>query len=356
MTGRPDAPPTDLSPPARVDHAAAAVAAWMRHRFLLLLLAVYAVAVAVPWPGMWLREREFLTDGMPLTRVLLTVLLFNAGLAVSAKGLSESFGRPQVLVFAVFLRFLIAGAVALFAAATLPAAMGGVVIGLTLMAVVPAAGSSPAWTHASGGLVSTSLGIVAVSTLCGPIAGSLLFGLVGPFLAGDHQEVSTQLVARLASAQVVGWILLPPVAGAALRSLLGEERVRGGKPWISLINLVLLLVLIYAFAAASMRQVLVDGRYGLLATAAVAAALMAGVNFAAGATLGWRRGRDRGERVALLYGIGMQNNGVAMLIGGMALAADSPAFLPMIAHALVQHLAAGTAATLLERRGGDGNE
>lgn len=345
---------TTDAPPTVADRVASGAAAWMRHHFLTLLLSVYVVAVVIPWPGMWLREREFLTDGMPLTRVLLTVLLFNAGLSVSPKGLTEAFGRPQVLAFATLLRFGVAGTVAVFAAATLPDAMGGVVIGLTLMAVVPAAGSSPAWTHASGGRVSTSLGVVALSTLFSPIAGSLLFGVVTPCLAGDYQEVSTALVARLASVQVVGWILLPPVAGAITRSLLGEKRIAGCRAWISLTNLVLLLVLIYAFAAASMRQVLVDGRFGLLGVSAAAAVAMAAATFAAGATAGWRRGEGRDESVALLYGIGMQNNGVAMLIGGMALAADSPAFLPMIAHALTQHLAAGATATMLERKNAAG--
>jgi predicted Na+-dependent transporter len=54
-----------------------------------------------------------------------------------------------------------------------------------------------------------------------------------------------------------------------------------------------------------------------------------------------RAGRDR--RVALMYGLGMNNNGTGLVMASMALTDHQQVLLPIIFYNLVQHLAAGTA-------------
>src|SRR5262249_5040155 len=60
-------------------------------------------------------------------------------------------------------------------------------------------------------------------------------------------------------------------------------------------------------------------------------------------------GSDPAQRVSLMFGLGMNNNGTGLVLASVALAAHPRVMLPIIAYNLVQHLVAGTVTFLLGR-------
>ena len=51
---------------------------------------------------------------------------------------------------------------------------------------------------------------------------------------------------------------------------------------------------------------------------------------------------DQAERLSLMYGLGMNNNGTGLILASLALASYPRVMVPIIFYNLVQHLVAGT--------------
>jgi BASS family bile acid:Na+ symporter len=85
----------------------------------------------------------------------------------------------------------------------------------------------------------------------------------------------------------------------------------------------------------------------LVATLAIVVSLCV-LMFAAGWSLArlFRAARDR--RVALMFGLGMNNNGTGLVMASLALAGHPRVLLPIIFYNLVQHLAAGAADRIIQ--------
>src|SRR5262249_56995640 len=70
-------------------------------------------------------------------------------------------------------------------------------------------------------------------------------------------------------------------------------------------------------------------------------------------------GAGREQRIALMFALGMNNNGTGLVLASMALADHPRVMLPIIFYNMVQHLVAGAAYSLIGRRAGamrgDGN-
>src|SRR5262249_16777855 len=56
---------------------------------------------------------------------------------------------------------------------------------------------------------------------------------------------------------------------------------------------------------------------------------------------------DPGQRVSLMFGLGMNNNGTGLVLASLAFSAYPRALLPILLYNLVQHLVAGAADWLL---------
>ena len=78
---------------------------------------------------------------------------------------------------------------------------------------------------------------------------------------------------------------------------------------------------------------------------------LCGVTFASGHVLGRLVGADREQRAALMFGLGMSNNGTGLVLASVALASRPLVMLPIIVYNLTQHLVAGGVHSLLRRRG-----
>ena len=152
------------------------------HRHLLwFLLSAYALAAVLPGPGLWIRVASVGT--LPIgdhevrvswVMVLLAILMFNAGLGVKVAhlravlqkrwlvvaGLGANFAVPLLYIFTMnlFMR-----------AWHNPEETQHILIGLALVAAMPIAGASTAWTQNSNGNLALSLGLVLSSTLLSPL-------------------------------------------------------------------------------------------------------------------------------------------------------------------------------------------
>ena len=73
------------------------------------------------------------------------------------------------------------------------------------------------------------------------------------------------------------------------------------------------------------------------------------LTFAAGHVIGRLLGADRGQRAALMFGLGMNNNGTGLVLASMALGSQPLVMLPIIVYNLAQHLIAGCVDALLRR-------
>jgi BASS family bile acid:Na+ symporter len=348
----------------------AATHSWARelerlvHRyFLVLLIASYLLAAVAPAWGQWLRDVEWRQLTRPhgvttLSQFLLAVLLFLAGLGIDLAKLWASVTRPVALSFSLVAK-LVVPTTTVFVLATIVTSFTDdyivvqMLLGLALVAAMPAAGSSPAWTQTAGGDVALSLGIVVGSTLLGPWFGGVWLSHFAQQAGQIDQNLVRQIAAAIFGSFFLWWVLIPSILGIVCRYLLGRQRMTKLRPYIRLAGSVLLLVLIYAFAAKSLARVSQHDQAGQLTWAFGLATILCVIDFGAGWCTGKLVRPEPSTRVAMIFGIGMHNNGIALLVADSLLLKDSPAFLPIIAYAMVQHLIAGaTDALLTWRRAG----
>ncbi|MBV8269134.1 MAG: bile acid:sodium symporter, partial [Planctomycetaceae bacterium] len=230
-----------------------------------------------------------------------------------------------------------------------PEEVQNMLVGLALVASMPIAGSSTAWSQNADGDLALSLGLVLGSTLLSPLTTPLALHAVGFMARGDYAADLHELAAGGAGALLAVGVILPSLLGIALRQAAGERRVAAAKPALKLVNIVVLLFLNYSNASASLPQAIArpDPDF-LAATLAIVVGLCA-LMFAAGWALARsvRAGRER--RVSLMFGLGMNNNGSGLVMASLALADHPRVLLPIIFYNLVQHLVAGAADRILER-------
>ena len=165
---------------------------------------------------------------------------------------------------------------------------------------------------------------------------------VGLMTTGDYSEDLHEL-----AGSDTGWFLLisvivPSILGILCRQLLGKERVAASKANLKIgefghPTLSQLLERIGVFAAGDC-----NSRPGLLGCdAGDHIPVMRGSVFRR-MVIAHLRNSDRSDQIALMFGLGMNNNGTGLVLASMALADHPQVLLPIIFYNLVQHLVAGT--------------
>lgn len=316
------------------------------HRnFIWFVISSYIIAALFPALGLKIREIAWGSISLPM--LMLAFLLFNAGLGVDIKALRQLRTTPLPLLMGLGANVLIPltyiGTVML----TMqmwhnPDEVQNILVGLALVASMPIAGSSTAWSQNANGNLALSLGLVLGSTLISPIATPLALHAVGFMTTGDYSAD----LHELAGAQT-GWFLLvaviiPSVLGIACHLVVGKEKVAASKANLKLVNAAILLLLNYSNASVSLPQAIANPDYDFLGVTLMIVATLCMVAFLAGWTI-WRINRgSKSDQVALMFGLGMNNNGTGLVLASMALADHPQVLLPIIFYNLVQHLIAGT--------------
>ncbi len=326
------------------------------------LIASYLVAAIFPGPGLWLRGLSLgqidVLGGqlnLRLPMVLLSLLLFNAGLGVAPTQLRGLFHRPLILLAGLLANLLVPLTVLLGASWLLGRCWHNtqevqcILVGLALVAAMPIAGSSTAWSQNSEGNLALSLGLVLGSTFLSPLTTPAVLHSASLVSSGEYAERLRDLAGHGTGSFLTLCVFLPALVGMLVRQVLGEERAIVLRPWVKRVNAVNLLVLCYSNAAVSLPEAVgnpdldfVVVMLGLVAGLCLAA-------FGAGWLLGRWLGVDAGERTALMFGLGMNNNGTGLVLASLALAGYPRVMQPVILYNLVQHLVAATVGARLRR-------
>jgi BASS family bile acid:Na+ symporter len=324
----------------------------VHERFLWLLLGSYAVAAVWPGPGLALRNvycgevtvlGERTTFTLPV--VMLALLILNAGLGVQPGRLKALLREPLPLAAGLAANLLVP-LVYIFALSQAlrlwhnPDEVQNVLVGLALVASMPVAGSSTAWSQNAGGDLALSLGLVLLSTLLSPVTTPAALHAVGWMAAGDYAANLHRLAAGGAGGFLAFSVVVPSLLGIAGRRALGEGRARA-RPLLRLLNAVVLLLLNYTNAAVSLPQALADPDWDFLAVLLGTVVGLCVLAFAAGFVIARLVRADLPRTVALTFGLGMNNNGTGLVLASLALAEHPRVLLPIIFYNLVQHLAAG---------------
>jgi BASS family bile acid:Na+ symporter len=113
-------------------------------------------------------------------------------------------------------------------------------------------------------------------------------------------------------------------------------------PFIKLINAIVLLLLNYSNASVSLPQAVADRDLDFLVVTLGITTGLCFTAFASGYGLSRLFKVDEADRVSLMYGLGMNNNGTGLVLASLALASYPRVMVPIIFYNLVQHLVAGT--------------
>jgi len=321
-------------------------------RFIWLLVGSYIVAAFFPNLGLSVRSVSW--GAINLAMVMLGLLLFNAGLGVELPTLKKLHSGPLLLALGLLANLAIPIACIGLVMLTMrlwhnPDEVQNILVGLALVASMPIAGSSTAWSQNANGNLALSLGLVLGSTFLSPLTTPVVLHSVGLMTTGDYSEDLHEL-----AGMDTGWFLFfsviaPSILGIVCRQLLGKERIVVSKPHLKLANSAILLFLNYSNASVSLPQAISTPDLDFLIATLGITFLLCVASFFAGWAIAKLRNAEQVDRIALMFGLGMNNNGTALVLASMALADHPQVLLPIIFYNLVQHLVAGTVNHLMCR-------
>jgi bile acid:Na+ symporter, BASS family len=334
----------------------------MHRRFLWFLVGAYAVAAVMPLPGLWIRDAAlgdvtiFGTHiHVSLLLVLLGTLMFNAGLGVKTAHLRALLNNAGLLTAGLTANLLVP-VLYIFAIMTLmirywhnPEEAQHILVGLALVAAMPIAGASTAWAQNSNGNLAISLGLVLCSTLLSPVVTPMVLYVLGEIASREYERVLHGL-AEYGSVAFLGvWVVLPSLLGLSIRLMASERRLAALMPYVKLSNSFILLALNYSNGSVSLPKAVAEHDLDFLA---VTLSLTAGLCVAAFSAAYWLSclfDTDEAERVSLMYGLGMNNNGTGLVLASLTLGSYPRIMIPIIFYNIVQHLVAGAVHHFLSR-------
>ena len=205
---------------------------------------------------------------------------------------------------------------------------------------MPIAGSSTAWSQNANGNLSLSLGLVSLSTVLSPITTPVMLNLFGYMTTGDYASDLHELAAQGTNAFMMMTVVLPSILGILVHCLLGELRTAAFKPYLKLANFVVLLLLNYSNAATSLPQAFGKPDVDFLVFIYGTTIVLCLAAFGAGWLISKWLKTDKSDQAALMFGLGMNNNGTGLVLAASTLSDHPAVFLPMIFYTLVQQVLA----------------
>jgi len=331
----------------------------VRHYFIWMIVGSYVVAAWLPEFGIWIRGVDLgsvtllhNTIRFSLPPVMLSLLLFNAGLNVNTRELAQLARRPLVLFsgllgnLATPLAFIIGVSFAMKRWHN-PEEVQYILVGLALVASMPVAGASTAWAQNSDGNLALSLGLVLLTTLLSPLFTPLVLHTVGSVTTGDYSDDLHEVASNGVVTFLGTWVILPSLLGTLAHHLIGEHRLVDAKSYLRLMNYCVLLLLNYSNASLSLPNILSSPDMDFLIITLLIVVALAIAAFFSGYLIGRILRTTRQEMASLMFGLGMNNNGTGLVLVSVALADHPQVMLPIIFYNLVQHLMASCVAFAL---------
>ena len=339
----------------------ARAARFVGRHFLTLLFASYLAAALWPGPGLTIRMISMGRVGLgpihteaSLPLLMLACLLFNAGLGVDTSRLGAFLRRPRTLAagLAANVAFPILFILALWWWLRIwphPDEVQSILAGLALVISMPIAGSSTAWSQNADGDMALSLGLVLGSTFLSPLVTPMAIHIVGFLATGAYSRDLHRLASGHTESFLAVGVLVPSLLGLVVGRLLGPARVAAARPDLKLLNALILLALNYSNAAISLPRAVAEPDLDFLGVILAIVGGLCVLAFAAGWGLAQLLGGGREQQIALMFALGMNNNGTGLVLASMAMANHPRAMLPIIFYNMVQHLVAGAAHSLIGR-------
>lgn len=338
---------------------------FIHHHLLWFLISAYALSAIFPAAGLWIRNVSlgdvhiFETQmHVSLLLLLLATLMFNAGLGVKTSHLRSLMQKSRVMVAGLAANLIIPmiyifGVTLVMRVWYEPDEAQHILVGLALVAAMPIAGASTAWAQNSNGNLALSLGLVLASTVLSPIITPVALQVFGEMASEEYEMVLQNLAAYGSGTFLSLWIVLPSMLGLAVRFAVPESRLTAMMPFIKLSNSLVLLLLNYSNGSVSLPQAVADRDFDFLAVTVGITTGLCVTAFASGYGLSRLFKVDQADRVSLMYGLGMNNNGTGLVLASLALASYPRVMVPIILYNVVQHLVAGGVHEVTGRTGGD---
>ena len=330
-----------------------AITKFIHRHFLVLLLLVYCLSGLLPQFGLAMRTVQLgqvqyfdgsrVTISLPL--LMLSFLLFNAGLGIRVQELVGMLKRPLVLLVG----FLANMIVPILLIVSLSSVMHlwhsldelqNLLVGLALIVSMPIAGSSTAWSQNANGNLSLSLGLVFLSTVLSPFTTPIVLHIFALLTIGDYSEDLDELAAQGTNAFMMVTVVLPALLGIALHFVLGETRTAAVKPYLKLVNFIVLLLLNYSNAATSLPEAFAKPDVDYLVFIFIATLSLCASAFAAGWLIARLLKCNLADQATLMFSLGMNNNGTGLVLAAATLSDHPAVLLPMIFYTLVQQVLA----------------
>jgi BASS family bile acid:Na+ symporter len=325
------------------------------HRyFIWMIVFSYIIAAVMPGFGLWIRkfglghaptQQSNISVSLPM--LMLAALLFNAGIGVKAEELTHLFRRPLLLLGGLLLNlitplaFIVAVSFVMYFWHN-PEEIQQVLVGLALVASMPIAGASTAWSQNSNGSLALSIGLVLSTTALSPLLTPIVLHMAGFVTSGDYSEDLHQLASGRVASFLGIWVILPTLLGMAARRLTGDTRVTGASAYLKLINYFILFMLNYSNASLTLPNVIANPDMDFLAIILLIVLGLCISGFSSGYLLSAFSRVSKSERISLIFGLGMNNNGAGLVLASVALADHPQVMLPIIFYNLAQHLVAST--------------
>jgi hypothetical protein len=181
-------------------HFVASLSHFIHQQFIWFLVGSYTVAAFFPALGLWMRDVSLgeITlvherTRLSLPALMLALLLLNAGLGVQICQLSNLLRSPWILASGLGANLLIPIGFILAVTQGMrfwhnPDEVQNILVGLALVASMPIAGASTAWSQNANGNVALSLGLVLFSTFLSPLTTPLALHSVGFVASGDYAQ------------------------------------------------------------------------------------------------------------------------------------------------------------------------
>lgn len=329
------------------------VSHFVHAKFIWLLLASYLVAGVFPAWGLAIKQLSFgelhlfqekIKVSLPM--LMLSFLLLNAGLGVDLSRLKGGAKAIWALAAALVANLTVPVAFIFLVTQLMriwhnPDEVQNILVGLALIASMPIAGSSTAWSQNANGNMALSLGLVLLSTIASPLTTPLALHSVGLMTTGDYSEDLHELAAGGTGGFLAVCVVIPSLLGMLLHAALGKEAIARAKPNLKLANAVVLIALNYANASVSLPEAVANPDADFLAVILAITLSLCILSFAAGWLIARLLRADDASRAAIMFGLGMNNNGTGLVLASMALADHPRVMLPILFYNLVQHLVAG---------------
>ena len=308
----------------------------------------------MPGLGLWIRNVSF-CGAVSLPLLILAALLFNAGLGVKTEELTRLLQKPFILLGGVSCNFMIP--VAFIVAVSFlmhiwhnQEEVQQILVGLALVASMPIAGASTAWSQNANGSLALSLGLVLSTTALSPLLTPFVLHMAGFMTTGDYSEDLHQLASGDAASFLGLWVILPTLLGILAHMPAGEILVTRTLPYLKIINYCILLLLNYSNASLTLPDVVSQPDMDFLAATLTIVMALCISAFSSGYLLARVFRVCNSETVSLMFGLGMNNNGTGLVLASVALADHPQVLLPIIFYNLVQHLVASIVDLALFKR------